>query len=403
MGIKGILVLFISMILSTQLFGSQSLKIDDLNSSFYASITNIPEIISFNVSSLNSLNEDKITDPSAYKEDSSNLIVVVHSLAGLIFVIIGISLWRIFRMKQKNNELLKERNNEILNKNKLISEQKEELLTQAEELIRHQQHLEEIVKERTIELMQAKEKAEESDKLKTEFFNNLSHEIRTPLNAIVGFINILTTYQVTEEEKDLYAGIVQESSDKLLQILNDVIEISELNTKQCKIFNNEVNLKTVFFNLKNKYSEKARVKNLKLSLSKNLPEDEMIILTDKYRLKRILGRLIENAIKFTDTGFVEIGYRWIDKEIELYVKDTGIGIDKEKKEKIFESFSQENIQISRDFGGLGIGLAIAKENVKLLGGRIGFDSEKGKGTTFYFYLPLRLYVGQKTELSFEDH
>lgn len=377
------------------------MKIAGLNSSLYMTRSCITVPMFSGRDRTDVLRKKAITELSVDNENS--LVVLVHSLAGLIFVVIAVSLWRILRIKNKNNELLEEKNKEILKKNRLISEQKEELLTQAEELIRHQENLEKLVEERTDDLIRAKEKAEGSDKLKTEFFNNLSHEIRTPLNAIVGFTNILTTYHVTQEEKDMYAGIVQESSDKLLQILNDVIEISELNTKQCRIFNNKVNLKVVFTNLKNKYSEQARVKNLELSLSENLPEDEIIILTDKYRLKRILGRLIENAIKFTEAGYVEIGYRRIDKEIELYVKDTGIGIDNEKKEKIFDSFSQENIQISRDFGGLGIGLAIAKENVKLLGGRIGFDSEKGKGTTFYFYLPLTLYVGQKTELSFEDH
>ncbi|NPA35686.1 MAG: HAMP domain-containing histidine kinase [Chlorobi bacterium] len=334
---------------------------------------------------LNSI--DEITGSG---NNTSRILLFITGIAILIILILLIIIVHIYKVKEKSTSLLEARNKEISQKNAFISEQKEELLAQAEELIRHQQDLERMVEERTKQLIIAKEKAEESSKLKTEFFNNLSHEIRTPLNAIIGFVNVLSSYNITEDEKVLYSNIIQESSDKLLKILNDVIEISELNTKQCKIYKNEVDLNTVFINFKNKYKARAEGKNLELRLCKSVNIDnKVIITTDKHRLKRIIAILLENAIKFTNTGYIEIGYEIKNHEIVVYVKDTGIGIDDKKKEKIFESFSQENIEISRDFGGLGIGLAIAKENVRLIGGKIGFESVKGKGTIFHFTLPYK--------------
>jgi signal transduction histidine kinase len=354
----------------------------------------VPELIdinSLNTEVISSLHENISQIPDWLrrmpKEEMYETFFLILGIAFITILILFVFMWFILVQKLKNNKLLESKNREISLKNDFISEQKEELLAQAEQLILHQQDLEKLVEERTKELIIAKEKAEESSKLKTEFFNNLSHELRTPLNAIIGFANILTSYDITQDEKEMYSEIIQESSDKLLQLLNDVIEISELNTKQCRLFKSNVNLQKICVNLINKHSAKAFEKKLELRIGKTVMNEEVFINTDKYRLKNILTRLTENAIKFTEKGFVEIGYNLKNNNIEFYVKDTGIGIDNDKKEKIFKSFSQENIQISQDFGGLGIGLAIAKENVKLLGGNIYFESEKNSGTTFFINLP----------------
>ncbi len=241
--------------------------------------------------------------------------------------------------------------------------------------------------ETEIELERAKEKAEESDKLKTEFLNNLSHEIRTPMNAILGFTNIVKKQGTTQKNRDKYSKIVQDSGEQLLQIIDDILEFSELNTKQAKTRTENVDIKQIFNDLKTNFHQKALNKNLKFQVNDNFTENEIFIFTDKHRFKKILVKLIENALKFTEKGFVEIGYNLIDSKIEIYVKDTGIGIDKEKQEKIFECFSQAESSLSRKHGGLGLGLSIVKKNIELLNGKINLETKKGKGTTFFFTIP----------------
>ncbi len=241
--------------------------------------------------------------------------------------------------------------------------------------------------ETEIELEHAKEKAEESDKLKTEFLNNLSHEIRTPMNAILGYTNIVKKQGTTQEKRNKYSKIVQDSGEQLLQIIDDILEFSELNTRQAKIRTENVDIKQIFRDLKTIYHQKALNKNLKFHVKDNFTENEIFIFTDKPRLKKILEKLIENALKFTEDGFIEIGYSLTNNNIEFYIKDTGIGIDKNKQEKIFECFSQAESSLSRKFGGLGLGLSIIKKNIELLNGKINLQTEKGKGTTFFFTIP----------------
>jgi len=292
------------------------------------------------------------------------------------------------RVKNKNNKILEEKNREITHKNIQISEHKEELQAQADDLFEHKEHLEQIVEARTSELQKAIAQAEESDKLKTEFFNNLSHEIRTPLNAIVGFVNIMIADEVSNEERTEFYNIIQQSSDQLLSKINDILEISEFNTNQAKLIKRSVNLDQFFRKIESIFKPEAKKRDIKLIINNDILSDDQTLFTDEYRLERVMSKLIENAIKFSKNGTIKVSVRKLNITYEFSVSDMGIGIDCSMKEKIFKSFTQENIEISRDFGGLGIGLVIAKGNVKLLGGEIDFKSEKGKGTTFYFTIPM---------------
>ncbi len=250
---------------------------------------------------------------------------------------------------------------------------------------------EDVTKEKQIqeELIKAKEKAEQSDKLKTEFIHNMSHEIRTPMNGILGFSQILERYDLSDDERKQYIKIIQNSGKQLLRVIDDILEISRLETKQVETIEKEVNLNNLLLDLFSIFDLKAKEKEISLYLRKSLTNEESIILTDASKLNKILSNLLENAIKFTNKGFVELGYNLKNDKLEIYVKDTGIGIKPENQEIIFERFSQEEKQLSQKVGGLGLGLSIAKENTQLLGGEIKLESEKGKGTTFYIIIPYK--------------
>jgi len=245
------------------------------------------------------------------------------------------------------------------------------------------------------ELIIAKEKAEESDQLKTEFLNNMSHEIRTPLNGILGFSKLLDKPELEFNKRKHYTSIIQNSGNQLLQIIDDILEISRLETKQVKILNNEVCLNDLLLQLFSIFDIKAKENQTPLYLKKGLPDRESTILTDETKLNKILSNLLENAIKFTNQGFIEMGYKIVPDgtdvplgmSLQLYIKDTGIGIDAEMQKTVFERFSQVEKKLSQKVGGLGLGLSLAKENVELLGGKIDLESEKGKGTTFFVTLP----------------
>ena len=262
-------------------------------------------------------------------------------------------------------------------------------------------------------LIIAKEKAEQANRLKTEFLNNMSHEIRTPMNGILGFSRFLNDPNLSDKKQKHYVNIIQNSGNQLMRIIDDILEISRLETKQVKTIGTEVCLNDLFFELFSIFDVKAKENKTPLYLKKGLADKESTILTDATKLNKILSNLLENALKFTSEGFIEFGYRLLprnmhgrmsqpEKEgltsqqektvieyVQLYVKDTGIGIKPEKQEIIFERFSQEEKEISQKVGGLGLGLSIAKENAELLGGKITLKSEKGEGSTFFVTIPYK--------------
>jgi CheY-like chemotaxis protein len=236
-------------------------------------------------------------------------------------------------------------------------------------------------------LIEAKEKAEESDKLKTAFLQNMSHEIRTPLNGIIGFSRLLEDEDITKEEIKEYTGVIQNSGIRLIEIVNNVLDISKIETGQVKINNKSFSVNSIITNLNSFFSPIASAKELKLNAHTFLDDANCIVNLDDAKLHQILTNLINNSIKFTNTGSIDFGYEIVGNEIQFYVKDTGSGISAEDQEKIFERFTQANSAITRGYEGAGLGLAICRGLVELMGGRLWVESEAGKGSTFFFNLP----------------
>lgn len=237
------------------------------------------------------------------------------------------------------------------------------------------------------DLIIAKEKAEESDQLKTEFFNNMSHEIRTPLNGIMGFTSILDDPGLSAEDRKSYVDIVLGCGEQLLRIVDDILEVSMLETKQSTMDHDDVCLNNLLLDLYSEYYKKATNKNLTLEIDLGLNDDSSCIVTDEIKLTKIIRNLLDNALKFTDEGVIKFGYTVVKQEIIIHVIDTGIGINPKNHGSIFDRFSQEEKSLSQKVGGLGLGLSIVKENVSLLNGEITLHSEKGKGASFNISLP----------------
>lgn len=245
-------------------------------------------------------------------------------------------------------------------------------------------------------LIQAKEKAEESDKLKSAFLSNMSHEIRTPMNAILGFSTLLTDPGITDEERTEFLRIIKERGSDLMRIIDDIIDVAKIESGQIKVEIKDCHVNILMTNLHTTLSEVKR-KTAKTQIVLNcLPgntDKDFTILTDGNRLRQVMTNLIENALKFTDQGFVEFGYLLKnigdDPFIEFFVRDTGIGIPQDSQEMVFERFRQVDDTNTRKYGGTGLGLTISKNLIRLMGGDIRLESVRGKGTTFFVLLPLQ--------------
>ncbi len=238
------------------------------------------------------------------------------------------------------------------------------------------------------ELKTAKEKAEESDRLKTAFLANVSHEIRTPMNGIMGFTELLKDHGLSHEKQKEYIEIIRKASHRMLDTINDLIDISKIETGQEKIYIADTNLTEVLENLFSFFRHQAEQKGLDFKLNNKLPSSLTHIMIDSKKLNSILNNLIKNAIKYTNQGKIELGCRLKGELLEFYVRDTGIGVDEEKKEAIFNRFVQSDISMTRSHEGAGLGLSVAKAYTELLGGAIWLESKPGKGSTFFFTLPL---------------
>ncbi len=241
------------------------------------------------------------------------------------------------------------------------------------------------------ELVIAKEKAEQSDRLKSDFLANMSHEIRTPMNAIVGFAGMLTDIDLTPVERNTYAGIVKSRSDDLLHLINDILDISRIESGDATMEKSEVHLNKLLEELETVTLEKIqRVKknHLKLECEKNLPVGQDVFVSDPYIIRQIMFNLLDNALKFTMHGAISCGYLPpANGMITFFVSDTGIGIAPENQDLIFKTFRQADIADHHKYGGTGLGLAICKGSVELLGGKIWLESTPGKGSTFFFTVP----------------
>ncbi len=239
-----------------------------------------------------------------------------------------------------------------------------------------------------LELQKAKEKAEESDRLKSAFLANMSHEIRTPMNGILGFAELLKDSNITLEEKENYIAIIEKSGERLLGIINDIIDLSKLDTGQIQIQHSPTNISEQLEFMLSFFTLECKTKGLKISLNNKLEPDEEIIHTDSEKLYAILTNLIKNAIKYTHEGSIFISCEKKQNNIEFLVRDTGIGIPEETKDVIFERFRQGTVALSRLYEGAGLGLAISKGYTDLFGGEIWVDSEVGQGSSFYFSIPI---------------
>lgn len=249
--------------------------------------------------------------------------------------------------------------------------------------------LEKKVEERTHELEKAKHRAEESERLKTAFLHNISHEIRTPINGIIGFAELLGAQKTKPEKSTAFINIIIRSSYQLISIIEDIVRMSELETNQVKILDDEVEVNTVLNELLKLFRLQAKPYQLKIDMKTPLSNRAATIVTDKRKLTQVLNGLINNALKFTPKGSINFGYHLKEDFLEFFVSDTGIGIGKEVHNKVFDNFWQAEQSTTREFGGTGLGLSIAKQYVQLLGGTIWFDSQINKGTTFYFTIPYR--------------
>lgn len=239
------------------------------------------------------------------------------------------------------------------------------------------------------ELVNAKEKAEESDRLKSAFLANMSHEIRTPLNGILGFTSLITDDDdLPKPLKKQYYDIINRSAESLMHIINDILEISRLDTGQMIIKNKPFNLADTLERLHTIFRKKLDDKDkTNVDLELVVSQKPLFVESDENRLVQIMTNLLDNAIKFTSSGMITFGIHKIEhNRIDFFVSDTGIGIEKEKQSIIFERFSQAHESISNKFGGTGLGLSIVQKIIEIMGGEIRVDSEPGKGSVFSFYV-----------------
>lgn len=237
-------------------------------------------------------------------------------------------------------------------------------------------------------LIEAKEKAEESDRLKTAFLANMSHEIRTPMNGILGFIDLLQAPSITAEEQSQYFEVVNQSGQRLLNTINDIIEFSKIEAGEVKAVMEEVNINHIFTYLYQFFHPQAREKKLQLFYENHLNDGDMVISTDRHKLEAILINIIKNALKFTEKGQVVFGVKASEKVLVFFVRDTGKGIKPNRLAAIFERFVQADYSHSRGYEGSGLGLSIARAYVEILNGKIWADSVENLGSTFYFTIPL---------------
>ncbi len=243
------------------------------------------------------------------------------------------------------------------------------------------------------ELMIAKDKAESADRLKSAFLANMSHEIRTPLNAIVGFANLLKEDLIDTEEKEEYINIINKSSDNLMMLINDIIDLARIESGQLNLLRGDVDVNSMLNSLYTTFKQRAKTeKGESVSVVLSIPDKlrTINILADENRLIQIFNNLLGNALKFTDKGFVDFGYTIDGDVVRFYVRDTGFGIVHEKHKLIFDQFRQADEAISKKFGGTGLGLTICKRLVNAMGGNIGLVSEPGEGAEFFFTIPLVL-------------
>jgi PAS domain S-box-containing protein len=250
------------------------------------------------------------------------------------------------------------------------------------------------------ELIKAKEMAEESDRLKSAFLANMSHEIRTPMNGILGFANLLKEPNLNGEEQQEYIRIIEKSGTRMLKIINDIIDISKIESGLMDVIISESDLNEQLDYIYTFFKPEVETKGMEFVFNKKLSPDESVVLTDREKIYAILTNLVKNAIKYSEKGFIEIGCFLKGMYVEFYVKDTGMGIPADRQTAIFERFIQADISDKMALQGAGLGLSITKAYVEMLGGEIWVESKEGKGSIFSFTIPYT--INTQTRIHFQE-
>lgn len=248
------------------------------------------------------------------------------------------------------------------------------------------------------ELIHARDKAEESNRLKSAFLANMSHEIRTPMNGILGFLDLMKDIDLSDEKRNIYIDIINRSGQRLLDTINDIIEISKIELGQLHVSLGETNTEEILKFQLEFFEQQAKAKNISLSIDELLTGRKSVILSDHHKIEGMLTNLIKNALKFTTEGSITFGNFLQNNQLIFYVKDTGMGIPRDKIDKVFERFVQADMNASRPYDGSGLGLSIVKAYADILGGKIWVESQPGAGSIFYFSIP---YAPVEGELSNE--
>ena len=303
---------------------------------------------------------------------------------GVALTVLGIGAYSFVRARER---LLRQEGDRL---SELVKEKTAAMLDYQEQLEAHKDVLEDVVEKRTKELVTARDKAEESDRLKSQFLANLSHEIRTPLNAITGLSSLMDDDNLEKEVRKNYSQIITESSDSLLNLIDDILDFSLIEADQLKIAPSAFSLNEFMENVFSAFAIRMSNENVDLRLLNEVSEEDLLFVGDRSRIKQVLDNLLTNALKFTRSGFVVLVARRIDKTIEFCVEDTGPGIPREELELIFETFVKRQVDDAAARRGVGLGLAISKRLARLMDGDLTVESEVGKGSVFTLTLPLRL-------------
>jgi signal transduction histidine kinase len=318
-------------------------------------------------------------------------ILLTVSVILLITYIIKRRESRLQAAKDFLEQSVEERTREIAMQKEEIESQKEVIEKQNKELKYHTLHLEDEIENRLADLILARDKAEESDRLKSAFLSNMSHEIRTPLNAIIGFSELLGEHDIPKEKQAQFLEIIKNNSNDLLNLFDKLINVSVIQSKKITLEESTFKVNKLLYELFIDFERKIRInsKDIELYLIDSKNDNNLTLTTDEARLKQVLSYLISNAIKYTEKGKIEFGYVKNGDFLEFFVKDTGIGIPKEKQFTLFNHFGKLEHSKEKVYRGTGLGLTISKDLIKLMGGKIWVESKEGKGTRFFFTIPIK--------------